>query len=323
MADFFKQVIDKVSDDISSQIDAFGSQVFGSKPTYTSPHLPSTDGTHSVTVFPRKLRNAKNRPVIQFHCKSKSGEVESKSTINMPCPPNITIADNASYSAINLGAIGTTLMNAMDEGRGRDGLIDKIAGTMGSINSQVKALSGAELKALAAKQIPFNEQLANVAAFNQKIVVNPNTNTTFEGNNVRTFSFNFKLIAESDDESRDIRDIHQTFRRFSYADSKQNSQNLILSYPPVWTIKFLDASGQENQYIPKIFSCYLTGVTSTFNNSANIYFEDGAPIECDVALTFQETRALTRTDIDNMETGNSDRGIGANGLASRQPGGSI
>jgi hypothetical protein len=127
------------------------------------------------------------------------------------------------------------------------------------------------------------------------------------------------MIAKSQKEADEIRKIHNKFRAFTYADSKNNAQNLTLSYPPVWTIKFLDGNKNENRYIPKIYSCYCTALDSTYNATANLFHEDGAPIEVDVVITFQETRALTRTDINDMEAGlNGDRGVDDNGNPSMQ-----
>jgi len=42
-----------------------------------------------------------------------------------------------------------------------------------------------------------------------------------------------------------------------------------------------------------------------------MFHRDGAPLEVDVSISYQETRTLTRTDIDGLEEGSFgvDRGI--------------
>jgi len=119
------------------------------------------------------------------------------------------------------------------------------------------------------------------------------------------------MIAHSPEEAEAIREIHSKFRAFTYADSRSNAQNLILSFPPTWTIRFLDGRGKENKFIPKIFSCYLVSIESTFNSTTNMFHSDGAPLEVDISVSYQETRTLTRTDIDDLEseTIGADRGI--------------
>ena len=85
----------------------------------------------------------------------------------------------------------------------------------------------------------------------------------------------------------------------------------------------------EMEHLPKIFSCYLTNCAVTFNATQNSFHQtDGsqqAPVEVDMNVTFQETRALTRPDVELMRkmTGNANdpdnfvrRGINQAGLAS-------
>ena len=54
-------------------------------------------------------------------------------------------------------------------------------------------------------------------------------------------------------------------------------------------------------YIPKIASCYCRDLSTTFNANSDVYFENNAPLEVDIAVQFQETRALTYDDIILME----------------------
>ena len=62
--------------------------------------------------------------------------------------------------------------------------------------------------------------------------------------------------------------------------------------------------------MPKIFDCYLTTVETNYNPNANVFFKGGAPNEIDLSITYQETRALTRNDIDELE--NELDGTGSN-----------
>ena len=59
------------------------------------------------------------------------------------------------------------------------------------------------------------------------------------------------------------------------------------------------------QYIPKIFTCYLTGFTTTINSSANTYRKDMSPYEIDVSCQFQESKVLTRNELEDLELNNN------------------
>lgn len=75
-----------------------------------------------------------------------------------------------------------------------------------------------------------------------------------------------------------------------------------LQYPPTWNIQFLNGvSGNDIEYLPKIFECYLKGLSSNFNPTANVWREGGSPIETDVTVQFIESRALTYEDIKSLE----------------------
>jgi hypothetical protein len=60
-------------------------------------------------------------------------------------------------------------------------------------------------------------------------------------------------------------------------------------------------SGKDIPYLPKIFECYLKGLSSNFNPSANVWRQGGSPIETDVTVEFIESRALTYDDIKSLE----------------------
>lgn len=265
-------------------------------------------------MYPLELRNQTNRPCIEFTAyDTSSGDVQLK-TIWFPCPAGIEINDQASYNTIDLGALGGALNAAMEAAKGTEGIGGKASAVGKSLINQVKSARAGEISALAGMALPgYGDKLQ----FKAKTILNPNTNTTFTGNNIRSFSFSFKMIARSEAEAKEIQRIHKTFRKYTYADSNGNQQNLTLRYPPVWRIRFLDGQKNENKYIPKIYSCYLQGVTSTFNSTSPTFHTDGSPLEVDVNISFQETRVLTRFDIETMGD-DENRGIGSDGLATEQ-----
>jgi len=246
-------------------------------------------------VFPLEIRSQADRPCIKFTAYNRSDGAAELHHIFLPSPPSLSFSDAADYTTIDLGA--------------KAGLVSAIQGEGLSGVSSIKA---SQVLDVVATKLPG----AEITAFARKTVVNPNTNTSFASNKLRNFGFNFKLIARSKDESTVIRAIHQKFRRFTYASRSGDASNLTLDFPPVWTIRFLDFESEtgENKFIPRIYSCYLTQCEATFNSDANIYFNDSAPLSVDISLQFQETRSLTRKDIENMDNDQAgNRGINEKG----------
>ena len=53
--------------------------------------------------------------------------------------------------------------------------------------------------------------------------------------------------------------------------------------------------------MPKIFQCHLTSLGTIYNATSNIFHADGAPLEKDMSLSFQERKSLTRGDLYDLE----------------------
>ena len=287
-------------------------------------------GKHSNMYYPLKSALfAAERPQIRFSCirvnyEDDTTAVRNRHTCYFPCPANIAFGDAANLSSIDLGVLGAVGSNIMAD---RTGINTEQLNMIG--DATIEAMKKSALKGVgAAFGDAYNKGMA-VA----KVAENPFTNTTYQGANVRTFTFNFKMIAESQRESDMIQAINHFFRVNMYGGAEKDDGqpiNAWLQYPPVWEIDFLQGLGQKgakmNPYLPKIFSCYLGGFNSTFNTTSAAWHKDGAPLEVDISLTFQETRALTQADIYNLNSikGNyygsevenmRKRGIGIGGKA--------
>lgn len=254
----------------------------------------------SNLIFPLEVGNQPERPLIKFTAYDRRDGNADQHHIYLPSPQGIAFTEQAEFSTIDLGIVAATAIGAQQA--------NGAMATLGAIGKGIGGFFGGATKNLASAA-----QVGDQFDFQQKTVKNPNTNTTFKSNGMRTFSFAFKLIARNQQESEVIRKIHSKFRHFTYAARKGGSSNFIVDFPPVWTIRFMDQgkdSLSENEYIPRIFSCYLTQCNSTFNADANIYFNDKAPLVIDMSVTYQETRALTRNDIEDMENDQmQNRGI--------------
>ncbi len=247
-------------------------------------------------IFPAKLNTTETghgslNSIAVFqglldHGGGKSAMV-GRYTIYLPAPTGLSVSDQATFNTTDFGVFGAEK---------KMGQVLKTAG-IGIAKKGVAAIS----PGLTAEQ-----GFKTVGT-----IINPNTNTTFSGNGVRSFNFSYKFVPESEEETNTIKRIIRRFKGLSYAGFTRDQTGvsdpatLLLSYPCKWEIKFLKtAEGgalYENQFMPKLFECYLTTVETNYNPNANIFFNNAAPVEIDLSVTFQETRALTRNDIDELE----------------------
>lgn len=269
----------------------------------------STESSHRIAVFPKELRESNgdypfngNYPFVEFSAiirnSSQSKQIES---VFLPMPEGLVFASTGTYSSVDLGILGiggiVDLASAVGDADTKKGM-DALSNIGNNIKTAAKSLNIAAAATIAAYTLPALEPYKDKINFALKQIVSPNTNTTFTGNVTRNFNFSFKLVGRFEDDSKEIRRIHNFFNKYTYA-AGGGLSNLILSYPPLWHIKFY-ANGKENAYIPKIFESYLTNFTAAFNSDSNIYRPDGAPISVDINLMFQESRMLTRDDITDL-----------------------
>jgi hypothetical protein len=260
-------------------------------------------------VFPSDLLELSGKlafPQIEFTVQEDKAGGGRFTSIYLPMPSGISFLDGGDYGMMELGDIAA--------GGGMDALAKLMQGDIGGSavsaggvgEQKFNSLTGARGKAILASILPGVDQ--ETAMFAQKKIKPPNQNTTFKGNNLRNFNFKFTLIANSERDTAAIARIQTTFRRYAYAASSDDAPNVVLDYPPLWKIRFLEGD-RENIYLPKIFACYLETFQCTFNNDANMFRYDGSPFSVECQLSFKETRVLTRNDIDLLAMGASDRGI--------------
>jgi hypothetical protein len=266
------------------------------------------------SVFPRELRGQPTEyPFVSFTVKDK------QKSIFLPIPPSLSFTDGAAYSSLNLGIIGAigsgviggilqSAASGENSGLGEifNSGISQLGRSIGSRVGENKERAAYAAASIFARDVVKAEGAANVIDFANRKVIAPNTNITFSNVNVRAFTFSFKLVAKDKDDSEEIRSIVTTFRRYLYPEGN----SLILNYPPVWSIKFYNSGEDETgsdemKYIPKIGDCYLTTFTSSYNGTTNLFHEDGSPTEVDISMSFQETKAHHRGEIDKIEKGES------------------
>jgi len=242
---------------------------------------PERRSESQTMYFPKVLAggDAQGYPFIQFKIVDRI-EPESVS-IFLYQPPGLSVNDGASYTNFDFGTLGA----AAEFSGGKTGFTenDKIAAALVG-KEAVAAEIGSELISKG----------TSIGALKAGIAINPYTRISFEGVNVRTHEFTFKLVAEDEDETEMAKAIERTFRKFLYP---KRVGSIALQYPPMFHIKFF-SNGQVNPYMPNIKPCYLTSLSSTFNESTNALFKKtGAPLEVSISLSFQEERTMVRQDL--------------------------
>jgi hypothetical protein len=245
--------------------------------------------------FPSTL-NGDRHNFVKFKAFGRGGAGAGE--VSLYSPMAHTVADGASFGNFDMGIIGGEIENMFTE----DGSVDanslkeklKASASTGnqSLNSAILAKAFSNFGMGSA----ISDRIADLTLQNQNVALNPNTVVQYSNSEIRSYNFNFKLVAENAPESNIIKSIVDTFRINMYAEK----QGITLQYPSKWDISFHTAGGGVNPFIPKIFKCYLESMSATYNTSSTMTHAGGAPMEVDVQLTFRETKALSKQEIQQL-----------------------
>jgi hypothetical protein len=249
-------------------------------------------------TFPRNLQNHRAMMRISIHQRQNeisdiSRQMHSTETvlsrIYLYMPTSIQISDGLTFENVNLSSalgMGIDAMGVVMNGGDTSGVTDTIqAGVLQGV-----ANGGGGLVAGAAAQ----------ALIQEGRVTNPRTQLLFKGPILRQFSFAHKLIPSNRAEAEDIYQMIKTIRKHSYpiSDGMSSESESMFQFPDVFRVEMVSSTGGGRLKMSKIADTYCTAITTNYNPTSNAFYAGGYPSEIDIAMTFQETKTLSRADIE-------------------------
>ncbi len=256
----------------------------------------------SIIAFPETLASEidKGGDHVSFEIIGKGFDTDVFK-IHLYVPAGISTGDGANFGNVNLGVIegmGEKIAAGANAAANSSGALDTAVNTLGAVVNTTK-LEGIGITSAILQKMGVADDSAKALGLKAGVAFNNRTALTYEGSNIRQFQLSFQLVASSRPEAETIRKIEHTFRKYMYA---KREGTFALTYPALFRIKFMKGKNL-NEYMPFIFDSYLTGMTASYNNNANMFHDDGAPTDINIQLSFQEQRQLTRDDLYNDENG--------------------
>ena len=144
-------------------------------------------------------------------------------------------------------------------------------------------------------------QLANKAF---GVADNPYMEVLFDAMSLRTFTYNFKFAPKSEEETAEVQNIIRVFR-FHMTPELRGGQSRFLGLPSQFDIHYMyqpmgdgqSSNAHVNPYYNKIATCVLSNCTVNYTPDGVKSFEDGAPTQITMSLTFKETEMLTKEKV--------------------------
>ena len=280
-----------------------------------------TDGQQPKSIFSGATRRARNLILGKI---KKAGldnviasaergftfqPVKDAPMVDMYFPLSMQFNDNAQYDNANLNGIGAAIEASTDAGA------DMLAATLSSLGNATESvfdlmtsnqrMGETAARLAAARLINFtpNEGIRNALTLTNRAIINPNVRALFRGVALREFTFQFKMIAESQQEAATIEKIVKHFRKELYPGTyslpvgvEGIEADVGFKFPNVFEIIF-KYKGAKNDRLPKLHHCYLRNVSYTVNPTGGSFRRDGQPNEIDLTLSFVERKTLNKDDI--------------------------
>jgi len=231
---------------------------------------------------------------------------ETRNEVKLYMPPAFSYNDGVTYNNFELGVGGAKFEAASKSGlnvaeRARQGFQNTFADLGGLLGAGNNSRGADAAAALMFQGLADKVGQGGLAKSMSRVVSNPNVRVIFSGVNLRTFSFTFNLISASAKESVEIEKIVKFFRTELYPISigqKLGDTQIEtgLRFPNRFIIEIMYGGVPV---FTKLKPLYLTNVSTVYNKSQAGMHHDGKPFEVDVTLTFQESVALKRQDIEN------------------------
>jgi hypothetical protein len=220
-------------------------------------------------------------------------------------PQSIQYNDIIAYEQLGLGAIGAIGLAGIQSGAGAGSALYR--GANQAVTSTIDLLTGKNMDQRAARlaatrlaeNIPIGEGAQGAVKAGLGTTMNPNMINLFKSVSLREFSFTFKLIASSYQESIAIEKIIKFFRTTAYPDTINfDPDGLDVPIGYEFPNKFQITMKYNNNDVGlKILPSVLRSVQVTYNPGSMGWHREGHASEVDLTLMFGEERTLTKKDI--------------------------
>lgn len=248
--------------------------------------------------------------------------LKTNGTIFLPMPSNVQDGNSVDFAAGNLdgltaavfsgvkNAIGTELPpNIFEIGdfvskvfqRGSDPFVNNAEGFKKVFLAQIAA---------AAANIPLGGSLTRDAVFARQSgeILNQNMELLFNGVNLRSFKFSFKLTPRGPEEAKQVKLIINAFKR-AMAPKLGADQALFLKTPDVFNLTYKKGN-EKHPFLHTFKQCALTDMSVNYTGEGvyATYGGDnkdggGTPVSMVLELGFKELEPIYDTDYKDSDVG--------------------
>jgi hypothetical protein len=221
------------------------------------------------------------------------GDAQGK-PILLYMPEDIQSEYGANWGGAGFGLLSKSLMTSA--GNAIDGKFNVGEAFSSGVNAAIKAGKRKALDTLISKA---NQALGTSITSNQALggtagkIINPNVEMMYESPEMRGFSLNFKMFASTDGESKEIREICNTFKK----NMLPRYGSAFIEIPNIVRVTFMTGSS-PNSYVSQFKPCAITNVSINYTPDGSwSAYQEGAPVATQLTIQFKELKMVFAEDI--------------------------
>ena len=127
-------------------------------------------------------------------------------------------------------------------------------------------------------------------------IMNPNELLRYQNTALRTFSFNWIILPDSENESKQAAGLIKFFRKSAHA----NRTSSTLVTVPDHVVTSFHGGGNKDVAMIQLPPCYIESVNVTYNpNNSSFFKQNNAPVEIGLGITLKEIIPIYAQDVED------------------------
>lgn len=273
----------------------------------------------------RQITSNPESSTVNNNTKLSDRSLVRNGTIILPMPDNIADGNSVSYADSEMNALtaialagGYKFMTDVGDAVGRLESPSSIMGKAGAIAKQyagqayesvgqdagLKDIITKKLSSMLVGAVGGNVTVNQLLARQDGVIFNPNKELLFNGVNLRTFNFSFKLMPRNKNESLQVERIIRSFKRnMAPVVGGSKTGYGFLRTPSIFELQYMSGS-RQHPFLHKFKQCFLENCTVNYTGDGfYATYKDGEPVSMILNLTFKEIEPLYDIDYDTIEIG--------------------
>jgi len=280
------------------------------------------EALHETTDYLRidilKRRGNRQGGLVRTNAAFTSGTLQPQNyktltnSIILPIPSNIQDGNSVDYSDASLDGLTAQVFSAIKitgEIKTFKQVTDKLTDVLEKTGDVITGDDSRKVltKSIAAEaaNMPFGGNLTvnQILARESSEILNPNMELLFNGVNLRSFKFSFKMTPRDDTEAKEIRSIFKTLKTEMAPGGSRG--DIFLTTPNVFQLSY--RKGPDiHPYLNLFKQCFLTDMTVNYT-AEGVYatYSDGSPVSYTLDLGFKEIEPVYRGDYSTATSENT------------------